>query len=246
MKKRFGVELLEDIPRKIRIFLFVLGGFFLASIFLFMLVEQTSFWSAFRHTLETLAFSYEPTNDYAKFAQMSMVIIGAIVVWWALWSLLDIAMSDGFWEYLLLKQEEKKVASMKHHYIIAGGGRVGEEVAHRLLKRSVPHVLIEIDAKKAKDLRKLKHPIVLGDATDAETLTKANIAQARGVILTLPQAEKNLLVALLAKEQNPQIQIHARADTPDYVSVLKKAGATSVVVPEVAAADHIVASLTFK
>jgi Trk K+ transport system NAD-binding subunit len=93
--------------------------------------------------------------------------------------------------------------------------------------------------KRVKDMRRAKKPVIHGDATDAEMLHKAHLTGAKGLILTLPQAEKNLLIALLAKEHNPAIVIHARADTEDYVSVLRKAGVSIVVVPEIAAVDML-------
>ena len=55
--------------------------------------------------------------------------------------------------------------------------------------------------------------------------------------------EKNLLIALLAKEINPHLNILARADNANVMNILEKAGVRKVVIPEIAIVDQFMIDL---
>jgi hypothetical protein len=128
------------------------------------------------------------------------------------------------------------------HYIIVGGGRVGEEIAHDLTKVKKRFVIIEKDPIKVSKLKKKGYLVIEGDANDIESriLDKANIKGAAVLVIAMPETEKNLLLTLMAKEIKPEIDIYVRCDHPEFVSRLKKAGAKSVIVPEIIAADQFI------
>ena len=132
---------------------------------------------------------------------------------------------------------------MNKHYIIAGGGRVGEEIALEISKKTKNFVIIEKDESVVKKVEKKGYFVIHGDASDENVLREAGIEKAKAILLTLPQTEKNLFITLAAKELNPKIEVFSRADNQSYVSKLKKAGAKIVIVPEIVAADEIVKDL---
>jgi voltage-gated potassium channel len=235
--KKVTIEHIEELPQKMKFFGSMLVTLLLFGTFSFMVVKQQPFLNGLYDTIETLALVYHPEGLADKVLQLFLQVIGSFALWWILWSIFDVIFTESFIEYMHVRDLEGRLKHMKNHYIIAGGGRVGEEVAKRLEERKHKYVIVEQDLKRIKELRKLKKPVLYGDASDFEVLKKAHIEHAKTILLTLPQAEKNLLVALLAKEHNPQITIHARADSDDYVSVLKKAGVSLIVIPEIACVD---------
>ena len=93
--------------------------------------------------------------------------------------------------------------------------------------------------KTAEKLKQKGYFVESKDVTDEEVLKEANISEAKVLILTLPEVEKNLLITITAKELNPKIEIYARCDKPSFASKLKRAGAKKVVVPEIEAANKI-------
>lgn len=193
---------------------------------------------AFYLTLESLAFLAD-IEGYGRVLQVFLSIVGLFIVWWALWSIFDIIFSQTFKDYLLEKKISREVNHMKQHYIILGGGRVGDEIARQLKIKKANLIVVESDAKIVRDLRKIGILAILGDATDEDVLKKAKVSFAKSIIVALPQAEKNVLAVLLCKELNPGVPIYARSQNDDYVSVLKKAGATKVIIPTIAAANEI-------
>ena len=72
---------------------------------------------------------------------------------------------------------------------------------------------------------------VLGDATDVAILDKAGIAQARGLISALPSDKDNLVITVMARQQNPHLRIVARCRDLKYSERMRKAGANSTVSP---------------
>lgn len=132
---------------------------------------------------------------------------------------------------------------MKNHYIIAGGGKVGDEIARSLTKQKKHHVIIDKDMSRVKILRKEGYKAIEGDITEEKTLIKAKIKEAKTLIITSPHTETNLLVTLLARELNKNLNIYVRADKPEYESVLQKAGAKKVIIPEISAAKDMFSTI---
>ena len=127
----------------------------------------------------------------------------------------------------------REVAKMKDHIIICGLGRNGREAAKELREQDEDYVAIERNKDTINNFIQL-HPeaIVLeGDAADEEVLQKANVKNAKGIITCLSDDADNVYVTLSARELNSSLKIVARASQEHAISKLHKAGANSVVVP---------------
>ncbi|MCX6748181.1 MAG: NAD-binding protein [Candidatus Pacearchaeota archaeon] len=202
-----------------------------------------SFSGALMLTFQSLAFMFEEEEGIAKILEIFLAIFGVMTFAWVFTNIFEMFSSGNFREYLKIRDSFNKMKSMKKHYIIAGGGRVGEELATKLQDQGKKYIIIEKNLEAVSKLKKKDFLVMLGDVTDEEILKKAKLSEAKMLILALPETEKNLLVTLTAKEINPEIEIIARADKPSLVSKLKKAGARTVIVPELEAADRIFSSL---
>lgn len=234
-----------DLPKRMLIFFILLASLFGFGTISFKLIDKLSFSQAFVMTVETLAFMMKQEEGLARALQIFLAIFGVMLFWWVLWEVLDIFVEGRFSEYLKIQKFLSKLKKMKNHYIIAGGGRVGEEIAKNLDKNKKAYIIIEKDDKKIDKLKKKGFFVVQGDVTDSDSsdLIDAGIKNAKAIISTLPETEKNLLFTMSAKEINPDIEIYARADNPAFVSKLKKAGAKAVIVPELAAAKEFLESI---
>jgi voltage-gated potassium channel len=72
---------------------------------------------------------------------------------------------------------------------------------------------------------------VLGDATNDETLIRAGIEQAKGLITVVSSDPENVYTTLSAKTLNPNVFVVARALQDETESKLHKAGADRVIKP---------------
>jgi voltage-gated potassium channel len=82
-------------------------------------------------------------------------------------------------------------------------------------------------------------PHIIGDASDEDTLLKAGIKQAKGLIATASSDMTNVYIILIARELNPNIFVLARAENEDSVKNLKRAGANKVVSPYLIGGRHM-------
>lgn len=127
----------------------------------------------------------------------------------------------------------KTIEKLKDHVIICGLGRNGREAALELIDHKTEFVAIEkqqdvIDAF----MQHHHHALVLpGDGTDEETLIRANIKAAKGIIIALADDAANVFATLTARELNPKINIVARASNESSIRKLRHAGAHRVIMP---------------
>lgn len=129
-----------------------------------------------------------------------------------------------------------QIAGLDRHYIICGVGRTGYYIVERLFEIRLPFVVIEQDLEVLEDLKVRLHEraekllYLEGDATEEETLEKAGVAKAAGLITTLRDDKDNLFVILTARSMNPKLRIIARVeDERVNKEKLIKAGADRVI-----------------
>ena len=128
---------------------------------------------------------------------------------------------------------------LKNHIIICGYGRNGKQAVNNLLEHGETLVIIDkIKNLSTKILNKNSHFIV-GDATEDDTLIKANIKNAKALITSLPVDADNLYVVLTARQINSSIKIVSRVSNIRSNSKLKKAGANFVVMPDLIGGRHM-------
>lgn len=133
----------------------------------------------------------------------------------------------------------KRIDQLSDHYVICGYGRVGQRLVEDLRQADRPFVVVDIADEEIRELRDEQHLHVQGDAEDEETLMKAGIDRARGLILALPKDSSNVFVALTARELNPGLFILARTVDHDNRSKLLNAGVDKVIAPSEVGADRM-------
>lgn len=243
IKRIMTKEESAELTRKLKIFLVLAIALFLVSTILTMIVKKYTFSDSIVYTLEALSFMIEEESGFMRGFQIFMATFGGFLVWWILWSLFDVIFEANFTEYLFDIKIHKRLKKMKNHFIIVGGGRVGDGVANRLALDKKQFVIIEKDIERIKSLKKEKFVVVNGDSSEYDALKKAKIKEAKFLVITSPETESNLLIMLVAKELNPNIEIFVRGDNPGVVNILEKAGAKKVVIPELATVDQFMIDL---
>ena len=125
---------------------------------------------------------------------------------------------------------ETEIAQLNDHIILCGGGETGRHIAEEFHKVGAPFVVIDRDAKRLEQLKKMNRMLFIeGDAANDETLMRAGIRRARGLVTALPQDRDNVFVILTARELNPGLRIVSRVIEQEAQPKLVKAGANAVV-----------------
>ncbi len=129
------------------------------------------------------------------------------------------------------RRMERELAKLSDHYIICGAGRVGRTVARELREGGQSCVIIEKDPVRARWAEDEKIPVIVGNASSEEILTKARIDRASGFVAAVNSDAENLYIILTARGFRPDLRIIARASEEEATSKLLRAGATQVISP---------------
>lgn len=133
----------------------------------------------------------------------------------------------------------KEITRMKNHIVVCGAGRVGRAVINELMEEKQNFVVIEKDQGRLEELQELGVPFLTGDATEDRMLLSAGVSRARGVITTLADDAGNLMITIACKDFNPGARVVARANRPESVIRLSRAGADIVVCPSAIAGNRM-------
>jgi voltage-gated potassium channel len=104
-------------------------------------------------------------------------------------------------------------------------------------------VIIDSDPAKKEELERLSAPYLIGTALSDEVLEAARLASARAIVLATPSDSDNVFIALSARERNPGIRIHARAESEAGARRLRLAGAEQVISAYQSGGARIAASI---
>lgn len=125
------------------------------------------------------------------------------------------------------------ISNIKDHYIVCGAGRVGTHAAEKLKKANKKVVIIEIDVARAEFLKKRGYMVVEGDCMNEETLEKAKIRKAKGLLACTGEDNKNIFLVLTSKDLNPSIKVASRVNDQKAKAEFERAGADIIVAPEI-------------
>jgi len=105
-------------------------------------------------------------------------------------------------------------------------------------------IVIEKRAQLAEEIELDGIPVVMGDASEEESLQKAGIKRAVSLVATLASDAENLFLTLTARGMNPDLDIIARAEDDRNCRKFTQAGASRVVSPLATGSSRIIRLLT--
>lgn len=158
----------------------------------------------------------------------------------------SLAYVAGRWARLLVagtlirnRRRMYRIKHMQNHYIICGYGRVGKNVTDMLLGAGESLVVLDKNENLIKHLVESGINAISGDATQDSALLSVGIKNATGLITLLPDDAQNVYVTLVARENNPELFILARASDADSRRRILQAGASKVVSPVQVGAERM-------
>ena len=122
--------------------------------------------------------------------------------------------------------------TLTDHTILIGYGRVGAYVGAGLKEAGIPFVVVEDRPEPAEAARADGAEVVFGNAADPDVLTASNVAEARRLVVAIPEAFEAGTVVERARAVNPGLDIFARAHSDTEVEHLGKCGATHSIMGE--------------
>lgn len=199
----------------------------------FRLVEGWNLWECFYMTVitvSTVGFAeIHPLSQEGRLVAIS-IIGGGIFTSLKAANLIGMTMLANY-QRRTEKKMQRLIDEMSDHVILCGYGRIGTTVRRELESMGKKFVVISDDESCREELMAAGIPVLIGDATTEESLLKAGVKRASGVIAAISSDAGNVFIVLSAHGLNPDVPIVARAENPNTAEKLRMVGATSVVTP---------------
>jgi NhaP-type Na+/H+ or K+/H+ antiporter len=112
--------------------------------------------------------------------------------------------------------------------LVIGGGRVGKELAERLVERGENVVILERDDEVAKQRRAEGFTVRTSNGTDVQELKAAGAETAKTVIAATGDDDTNLLVAQLVRAKFQTEDVIARVNKPENRDAFEELGVEAV------------------
>jgi voltage-gated potassium channel len=142
------------------------------------------------------------------------------------------------------RRMDARVKKLSGHVVVCGAGSTGIHCVRELAAVGTPFVVVDGKEAVAREVSQAYGcAAVVGDATHDEILVEAGIERASGCISALTEDKDNLFVTVSARALNPQLRIVAKAIDPRAEAKLRRAGADSVVSPNMIGGMRLVSEM---
>jgi len=191
-------------------------------------------------TLTTIGYEeVHPLSHAGRVFNIVIILSGVSLLFLLIGSLTQALLEFELQSFFGRRRMERDIDRLTGHYIICGAGRVGRSAARELARRPAQFVIIENNEAKAQKFAGENWLVMVGDATQEQTLRDAQIERAAGLVAATTTDATNLYIVLTARSLNPKLRIIARASEDMAEKHLRSAGADAVVCPYVFAGQRI-------
>ncbi|NVN90592.1 MAG: potassium channel protein [Desulfuromonadales bacterium] len=195
-------------------------------------------------TLGTVGFKeVHDLSDTGKVFTMTLIVVGVSVLGYIVGSLAQIMFEGQIQRVIGRKKVEKKIDALHGHYIICGFGRIGSLICKEFFSHKLPFVVVEKNMDTIEKIDEDGYLHMKGDATQDETLLKAGIKRAKGLISVVTSDSENVYITLTARGLNADLFILARSSEDGSDIKLKRAGASKVISPYIIGGTRMAQSI---
>ena len=201
----------------------------------YVAIEEMSFLDALYMTVITLSTvgygEVQPLTPGGRVFTVALILGAAGVALYLLAQMAQTLVETNIHELLTRRGMQKKIDQLRDHVIVCGYGRFGRIVADELRANDVPLVIVESNLSREPDLERYGAPYLIGSAARDEVLHDAGVERARAIMIGTGSDPDNVYITLSARQLNPKIRIHTRAESEEAIKRLELAGADQVVSP---------------
>lgn len=183
-------------------------------------------------TITTVGFGeVRPLSPAGRVLTMLLIAVGLALLWYGLSVLVAIVAGGELGRQWGRTRMERRLAGLRGHYVVCGFGRVGREIAEQLARDGLTVAVVDHDAGACAAALAAGFLAIEGDTTGDETLQRARVGAASGLITAVATDADNVFVVLSARALAADLPIVARANHDQAIAKLYRAGASQVVSP---------------
>jgi voltage-gated potassium channel len=225
---------LDLFMRRLAFVLAALVALFVAGTVGYALIEGTSVPYGFVWTIDTITTVGsipDPHDSGGRALKVVVELLGIGTLFYGFATVAEFFVSGQLSGVLEQRREQRMIDSYSDHFIVCGYGRVGRQVTRDLTSAGASVVVIDENPDNRDLAREAGIPYVESEPADDETLRRAGIDRAHGIIACVDSDAENIFITLTARELRSDIHIIARASAEDSEKKLGRAGADRVISP---------------
>jgi voltage-gated potassium channel len=193
-------------------------------------------------TVTTVGYEeVHPLGQGGRLFTMTVIVFGVGTMLYTLATFGELLVEGHLARYARMRRMERRIAGLSDHFVVCGYGRMGARVAQEFAQIETPFVIVENNPEPLARLRSSDLLFVEGDAASDDSLLKAGILRAKGLVSAVDSDERNVFITLTARALNPALFIVARSSFQDSTEKLRRAGANQVVSPYLMGAHRMAA-----
>lgn len=169
-----------------------------------------------------------PVSDRARLLDAAFVTPMRLFVWLMFLGTAYELIFQRWIERWRMDRMQKKLAG---HVIVCGYGHSGRYAASELALRGHTVVVIDHDAKAARDAAEAGHIGLHGDSTREMDLAEAEVTKAEAVLICLGRDDATVLATLTVRNLNPAVRVVCNVSAMENAKLMSQAGANATVQP---------------
>jgi voltage-gated potassium channel len=177
-------------------------------------------------TITTVGYGeVKPLDNAGRLFTIGLIFTGVGTAFYVFAAVTEMVVGGQLRELVGKSTMSRKIHQLHGHVIVCGYGRFGHVVADELRRHGMTVVVVESDLAKETELVRANAYYVLGSALDEGILEEAGISSASDIVVATASDPDNVYISLSARDKNPRIRIHARAESEIGLKHLQLAGA---------------------
>lgn len=171
----------------------------------------------------------------ARVFTVVLIVLGSGTLLYFVSTLTGFVVEGDLFGALRRKRMQKRINEIRDHIVVCGVGSTGLYCIEELVATETPFVAVDVDEQRLLQLDDetgdAELLYVVGDATHDQTLERAGIARARGVIAALHEDKDNVYATITARALSTEARIVAKSVEAEADDKLRRAGADAIVSP---------------
>lgn len=183
-------------------------------------------------TMATVGFGeIHPLSQTGRLFTIILIVLGVGGALYLLTAIMQFVFEGHLGRDLERRRMIRRIENLRDHFILCGFGRVGRQVALDFQTANVPFVIIDVNQISLDAATEDGYLCVRGDAAEDDTLRRAGVERARGLVTCVNSDADNIFVVLSARALRSDLFIVARSNNDEAAPKLRRAGADRVVSP---------------
>jgi len=185
-------------------------------------------------TMTTIGYGeVRELSQTGRIFTLGLIVASIVIAGYSLSQLTAFVFEGEFNRLIQGHRMDRRIRRMKDHVILCGCGSTGIHIAVELARSGIPFLIIEADTSRMGHVLDVVGdvPFLEDDATKDETLKRAGIENARGLIASTSNDKDNVFIVLTARSMNSDLRIVSRLIEDENYDKLRRAGADEIISP---------------